>query len=502
MPVRHAAPFVLASLLATGASAQSTLTVTSTADSGPGTLRQALLDAASAFGADIEFAIPGEGVKTIAIQSPLVVPALTNVDGSTQPGADCNEWPPTLLVEIDGSGLPPATDAIHVVGDDAVVRGLVVNDATGDGIRVGEHGYFWLSCSFVGTDPTGGLDHGNAGHGVHLVGSSFALIGGFSTSDRNLVSGNAGGGIEIDATAATNAIWGNYVGTTADGLSALANGHGIGVAGPANSLGGPTAEASNLIAGNTLSGIELGSATASENEVFGNVIGENAAGAELGNGGAGVKIEAGAGANLIGVVGAGNRIAWNQGGGVTVAGATTLGNAIGGNSMEGNTSIGIDLLGTAGESPNDPGDPDAGPNRLQNTPVLSAVSFALATNTLTVTYDVDTAPANAAYPLNVDFYRADAGGEEGVEYLATAIFTEESYGAGGVEAALDALGSIQVGQSVVATATDAAGNTSEFCADAAIVTAPEAAGGALAALAALAVLAGRRREERTSPDAI
>jgi hypothetical protein len=492
MRSRHAALAALVWLVATAASGHGVITVTSAADAGPGTLRQALLDAATDPGVDIEFAIPGSGVQTIAIQSPLVVPALTSIDGTTQPGADCSAWPPTLVVEIDGSGLPPATDAIQVTGADVTLRGLVVNDATSDGIQVGAVANFSLTCSFVGTDATGALDRGNAANGIHLAGSSFALIGGLLPTARNLVSGNASGGVELGATATLNVIAGNYIGTTADGLAALANGHGVGLAGPANEVGGVDSGAVNLISGNAVSGIEIDTNAANDNQVLGNTIGEDAAGAELGNGGAGVQIESGASGNVIGVPGDGNRIAWNHGGGVTVDGASTIENSIRGNSLEGNASVGIDLLDTFFESPNDPGDPDSGPNRIQNTPVLAAVSYAAGTNTLAVTYDVDSAPANSTYPLTVDFYRADAEDEEGVEYLGTTTFAEASYGAGGVEASFVALGSIAVGQAVVATATDAAGNTSEYNAEAAFVTAPEAAEGVLAALAALAVLARRR----------
>ena len=52
--------------------------VTTTADSGPGSLRQAILDSNSVTGGTntIDFAIPGQGVQTIAPASPL--PTITN----------------------------------------------------------------------------------------------------------------------------------------------------------------------------------------------------------------------------------------------------------------------------------------------------------------------------------------------------------------------------------------------------------------------------------------
>ena len=63
--------------------------VDTTADSGPGSLRQAILDANRVTGltVTIDFAIPGAGVQTIAPLTPL--PAITAsvlIDGTTQPG--------------------------------------------------------------------------------------------------------------------------------------------------------------------------------------------------------------------------------------------------------------------------------------------------------------------------------------------------------------------------------------------------------------------------------
>src|SRR5262249_34994695 len=77
-------------------------TVTNTNDAGPGSLRQVILDANAAAGAQtISFAIPGNAgdVQTISIFSAL--PALTNaitLNGTTQSG-----YSGSPLVVIDGS---------------------------------------------------------------------------------------------------------------------------------------------------------------------------------------------------------------------------------------------------------------------------------------------------------------------------------------------------------------------------------------------------------------
>ncbi|MGH7140512.1 MAG: choice-of-anchor U domain-containing protein, partial [Pirellulales bacterium] len=74
-------------------------TVTTTADSGPGSLRQAILNANANPGSDITFDLPGSGPQTIQLLSPLpAVTANVTIDGSTEPG-----YSGTPLVVLDGS---------------------------------------------------------------------------------------------------------------------------------------------------------------------------------------------------------------------------------------------------------------------------------------------------------------------------------------------------------------------------------------------------------------
>ena len=72
-----------------------TYTVTSTADSGAGTLRQAILDANANPGADtIAFNIVGSGVHTIAPASACRRSRdPVTIDGYTQPGSSANTNP-------------------------------------------------------------------------------------------------------------------------------------------------------------------------------------------------------------------------------------------------------------------------------------------------------------------------------------------------------------------------------------------------------------------------
>src|SRR2546421_2795055 len=100
--------------------------VTTTADSGPGSLRQAILDANSTPGADaIQFNI-GSGAQTIALAAALpdVTEAVT-IDGTTQPG-----YAGTPLITLShgtGFGTNGTASGLHLVNHrGSVIRGLAV----------------------------------------------------------------------------------------------------------------------------------------------------------------------------------------------------------------------------------------------------------------------------------------------------------------------------------------------------------------------------------------
>jgi hypothetical protein len=77
-----------------------TYTVTSNSDSGPGTLRQAILDANALAGADdIVFSI-GTGAQTITLTSIVDITSAININGSTQPG-----FSGTPLIKIYGTSM-------------------------------------------------------------------------------------------------------------------------------------------------------------------------------------------------------------------------------------------------------------------------------------------------------------------------------------------------------------------------------------------------------------
>src|SRR5258706_13224433 len=113
-----------------------TITVTSAADSGAGSLRQAIIDANGDTSLDdviIAFNIPGSGVQTIAPWS--LLPTITRpvtINGYTQPGASPNTLADAdnavLLIELSGANLIAALPiGLYLNADGCTVRGLVIN---------------------------------------------------------------------------------------------------------------------------------------------------------------------------------------------------------------------------------------------------------------------------------------------------------------------------------------------------------------------------------------
>ena len=178
----------------------------------------------------------------------------------------------------------------------------------------------------------------------------------------------------------------------------------------------------------------------------------------------------GASDNTIGgnSAGEGNIIANNGQAGVFVnntfpGGVPPSGVLILSNSIFSNGGIGIDLRGPSeGSTPNDAGDPDTGPNNLQNFPEILSAGI-LNNEVLTLYYTVDSDPSNSTYPLTVEFFAADDGGE-GMHLLVSDVYTADDFNQGTKEVNVENIIEleIKVGDPIVSTATDFNGNTSEF----------------------------------------
>jgi titin len=304
----------------------SAFSVVNTNDSGPGSLRQAILDAnatANVGAPDlIDFNIPEGGVQTIRPLSSL--PSITDpviIDGYTQPGSVMNSaadgFNGTLLVVLDGSGFAGGQNAygLFVTAGNSTIKGLVIHGFTAE-IRLQDGGNNLIVGNLLGTDATGTQavagppSIGNRGLRIQ---SSDNQIGGPTAAERNIISGHRAEGVFISGTFTSgNVVQGNFIGTDVTGARALGNGTGVSVSGPNTTVGGSVVGAGNLVSGNRGDGILV----SGENTVVqGNLIGTDATGTvALGNG-IGIYMSGWRG-SLIGgtAVGTGNVISGNRGG--------------------------------------------------------------------------------------------------------------------------------------------------------------------------------------------
>lgn len=493
-----------------------TFTVTTTANSGAGSLAQAILDSNSNGGADmIAFNIPGAGPHTISptSQLPLIFGAVT-IDGTTQsPGATTPQIVINGINQSGGSGMA-------VLASSTTIRGLVFNNFKGTAIDLSASSCVVEGC-FIGTNAAGTAAQGNSEAGI-TINQASNTIGGTAAAARNVISGNVGNGVLIaNNFASSNQIQGNFIGTSASGASPIGNGSdgiaifsssgntvggsatgagnviaansgagarvlvgssntfqgnriGTNAAGTAdfgnetggldildganNTIGGAVAGAGNLISGNGFSGININGSPSTANLIKRNIIGLQTNGVSpLGNDLDGVALGTAAVNSVVGgASGEGNLIAFNGGAGVFVESGT--GHAVQSNSIFSNSGLGIDLS-PVGVTPNDNQDGDTGANSLQNFPVLTAASPS--GGGANVQGTLNSTPSSS---FTLHFYSsavADASGfGEGQILLGTTNVNTD--GSGNASFNVNLAVSVTPGHVVTATATNSAGSTSEF----------------------------------------
>ena len=318
-------------------------------------------------------------------------------------------------------------------------------------------------------------------------------IGGPDAADRNLITGfgNYGehgvpGGDCIELYYTDNTlIQNNYIGTTPDGMAISNQACTIGIA--MHNKNDNVIVRNNLLAIRAIgvgpaSGVLYGQEVyiglylgGSGIEITGNTMGLNALGEAVLGGVNGVLVsryafEDGADVSVGGPnPGQGNVIAGHSSTGVLMMngpGVPATGHVrLSGNSIYTNGEIGIDLMPNTwdfGPTPNDPLDVDAGANGLQNFPVLTAAQSD-GMMTTTIEGNLNSAP-NASYRL--EFFANDlcdpSGHGQGQTFLGDATVMTDAGGNAAFAVVLPA--PAEGGQSITATATDLAGNTSEFSA--------------------------------------
>jgi parallel beta-helix repeat protein len=218
-----------------------------------------------------------------------------------------------------------------------------------------------ISGNFIGTSANGKAALGNNYVGIVISAGTANQIGGTSSGNGNVISGNTQDGIVLIDNAIGNIIQNNLIGISSDGLSALHNGfNGISLSGAvSNTIGGLISSARNVISGNAYNGIGILLTGDSGNMVFGNYIGTDITGLNaISNNLAGIRIQGcsniigsanSAGRNIIS--GNGQQGIWLIGTSGNVSGNTILGNFIGldptGTRSVGNKTAGIGITSAA-----------------------------------------------------------------------------------------------------------------------------------------------------------
>lgn len=309
---RAARTLVLVALLAPfAAAADATFTVTTTADAGAGSLRQAMLDANATSGTDtIAFAIPAElcGANGVCrIEPSTALPTITEtvtIDATTQPRfgtAPANVCatqtaPSFMRVEVvTGATITNGFEITEGTAAPVVLRGLSVHAAT-RGIYVRAAGAHRIQCNHVNVSGPGDALLPPATVGVALsVQSEGAIVGtdGDGTGDqaeRNVFGGTTWG-VYVNANDDAS-IAGNYFCVGADGATPL-GGDMIGVllrdASSNNLVGTDEDLVSDELEGNLFGACLLGvsvtietGGTPTGNVVAGNRIGIDGAGNAVG----------------------------------------------------------------------------------------------------------------------------------------------------------------------------------------------------------------------------
>jgi hypothetical protein len=216
-----------------------TFPVTSNADSGPGTLREAINLANGTAGVDnIDFNLPG-GSTTISLLTglPVIVEGV-NINGFTQPGSAAGPIATrTIVVEINGIGLGGGADMLVIASSNVSVSGLAIYSCPDYAIIVGTNvSNIFIWGNYLGTNATGtatGL--GNQGGVIVNFGNNFPNVtsnvtigtNGDGTNDANegnLVCSSTGSGINgwglVFWLTQTSTMAGNIIGLDKNGTVA------------------------------------------------------------------------------------------------------------------------------------------------------------------------------------------------------------------------------------------------------------------------------------------
>lgn len=279
LTMRHL--FIILVLLSTTTYSHGAMfTVSNLNDSGMGSFRQAIIDANTSAGVDnIIFSVSG----TITVLSTL--PPITDpidIDGTSVPGYTACSAP---RISIDGTSAGSANGLQFFIGaSGSLLQAINVRNFTLNGVQFIDADNCQVRACYIGCNSFGTLAAANGLNGIQIEASANNnLLGGLAACDGNLISGNSGFGVSINASIGSS-ISGNIIGLNATGSSSIANSSGgiLAVAGSDGTIiGGSLLSQRNIISGNgsgvTGNGINLDGLSGSI--IRGNFIGLNITGA-------------------------------------------------------------------------------------------------------------------------------------------------------------------------------------------------------------------------------
>ena len=261
---------VVAVTLLAGQCWAGTIVVTSEADSGPGTLREAITHANGSSGADLITFHTDLTTRTIIPTTwlPPLIDSGTTVDGDLN-----DDGAPDILISGEGTA---SMNGLRIHGhpqlEGCTIRGLALIDFNDYAIKIYKS---WNNvvegCNF-GVDRSGTNVRRNADADIKVAESSDNLIGGEGPLTRNVFA-VAQEGILMQSSSRIK-IWGNYVGIARDG-TALASGGWNAVRGYTVRdcrIGGSRSGRRNVFGG-LLSGISLYGENSKRNVISGNYFG-------------------------------------------------------------------------------------------------------------------------------------------------------------------------------------------------------------------------------------
>ena len=288
---------------------------------------------------------------------------LGSASGNVVEGNRIGTNAPATVALANGSNGVNVQSSFNVVGGTVFGAGNVISGNANLGVSVGGLGTttvtnVLIAGNFVGTDLNGTAAIPNFS-GIGFSGATASTIGGTVATARNVVSGNTSVSILLGAgsvNSSGNLVAGNYVGVDKSGLVALANGEGVDLQAPGNTIGGSQASYRNVLSGNKFDGVVI-ETTGASSVVLGNYIGVGSDGlTKIGNGDNGILIR-GPGATIGGLTaGSGNVIANSQFDGIQIKstgpnafiGANIIGLGANGTTKLGNGGSGVNVAGASG----------------------------------------------------------------------------------------------------------------------------------------------------------